>query len=168
MIPGLLESLASLQIISSEVINETIEKFQWHSNPQEPSSILTGSVRVALDSAFSHSSVKSIMRALETLTLSKENKVKTWATHTLDGLHMRSPTALVIGLQCYRNSRDGDLAKAFQVETGIAAALCVSWFPTHWIYTAERIFREGLAKTVSLVSRQSCWTKRWADLLGYL
>ena len=124
-IPSLLESLASLEDPSLEIINSTIEEFYYEPDADESTIPLRGPVRVALDSAFCHQSVEDIMTALEAHTLSMDAAVSSWATETLKVLNLRSPTSLRIALHAFRRSKNSKLRDVLRTELGIATALCV-------------------------------------------
>ena len=62
-IPALLEALASLEDPTMEMINSTIEQSYYEPEASEPPVALTGSIRIALDSAFGEKSVEKIGRA---------------------------------------------------------------------------------------------------------
>jgi len=124
-IPALLESLASLEDPTTEMINSTIEQCYYEPEASEPPVALTGSVRVALDSAFSRKSVEGIFESLEKYKQSSDEQVKAWATSTLEALNLRSPTSLRVALFALRKNRDGGLLDALRTELGIATALCV-------------------------------------------
>jgi len=126
-IPALLESLASLEDPTAEMINSTIEQCYYEPEASEPPVPLTGSVRVALDSAFSRKSVEKIFESLEKYKQSSDEQVKAWATSTLEALNLRSPTSLRVALFALRQSKDGGLLDALRTELGIATALCVRY-----------------------------------------
>lgn len=107
------------------MINSTIDQFYFESDADEKPSPLKGSVRVALDSAFSHQSVEKILASLESYTSSSDAAVSAWATETLKSLELRSPTSLRIALQAFRRSKHSTLSEALHTELGIATALCV-------------------------------------------
>jgi 3-hydroxyisobutyryl-CoA hydrolase len=83
-IPALLEALGSLENPTMEMINSTIEQSYYEPEGSEPPIPLTGSVRVALDSAFSQKSVEEIFESLENYKQSSDEQVKAWATSTLE------------------------------------------------------------------------------------
>lgn len=109
------------------MINSTIEQCYYEPEASEPPVALTGSVRVALDSAFSRKSVEGILESLEKYKQSSDEKVKAWATSTLEALNLRSPTSLRVALFALRQNKDGGLLDALRTELGIATALCVRW-----------------------------------------
>lgn len=108
-----------------EMINNTIEQSYYEPEATEPPVALTGSVRVALDSAFSRGSVEKIFESLEECKESSDEQVKAWATSTLETLNLRSPTSLRVALFALRKNKDGGLIDALRTELGIATALCV-------------------------------------------
>lgn len=110
-----------------EMISSTIEQCYYEPEASEPPVPLTGSVRVALDSAFSQKSVEEIFKSLEKYKQSSDEKVKAWATSTLGALNLRSPTSLRIALFALRKNKDGGLIDALRTELGIATALCVRY-----------------------------------------
>jgi len=124
-IPVLLEALASLENPTPGMINSTIEQCYYEPEASEPPVALTGSVRVALDSAFSRKSVDGIFESLENYKQSSDEQVKVWATSTLDALNLRSPTSLRVALFALRNNKDVGLIDALRTELSIATALCV-------------------------------------------
>jgi len=108
-----------------EMINNTIEQSYREPEASEPPVPLTGSIRAALDSAFSQKSVEKIFRSLEEYGRSPDEQVKAWATSTLEALNLRSPTSLRVALFALRKGKDGGLLDALRTELGIATALCV-------------------------------------------
>ena len=126
-IPALLEALASLENPTLEMINSTIEQFYYEPETSEPPVTLTGPVRVALDSAFSHKSVEGVFESLESYKQSPDEQVKTWAISTLEALNLRSPTSLRVALFALRKNKQGGLIDALETELGIATALCVRY-----------------------------------------
>lgn len=124
-IPALLEALASLEDPTMEMINSTIEQSYYEPEASEPPVALTGSIRIALDSAFGEKSVEKIFESLEEYKQSPDEQVKAWATSTLDTLNLRSPTSLRVALFALRMNKDGGLIDALRTELGIATALCV-------------------------------------------
>ena len=108
-----------------EMINSTIELSYCEPDASEPPIPLIGSVRAALDSAFSHKSVEKIFESLEDYKQSSDEPVKAWATSTLETLHLRSPTSLRIALHALRENKDSGLIDALRTELGIATAFCV-------------------------------------------
>lgn len=126
-IPDVLEALASLDNPTKEMINSAIEVFYYEPEPSEPPIPLTGTVRAALDSAFSHKSVDAILSSLANHKRSSDEQVKAWATSTLDSLNLRSPTSLRVALHALRENKVGGLIDALRTELGIATALCVRY-----------------------------------------
>ena len=126
-VPALLEALATLENPTMEIINSTIEQSYYEPEASEPPIALTGSVRVALDSAFSKKSVEQIFESLEESKQSSDEQVKAWATSTLEALNLRSPTSLRVALYALRKNKDGGLIDALRTELGIATALCVRY-----------------------------------------
>lgn len=124
-IPALLEALASLDNPTTGMIDSTIEQCYYEPEGSEPPVALTGSVRIALDSAFSQKSVDDIFESLEKYKQSSDEQVKAWATSTLETLNLRSPTSLRVALFALRTNRDGGLIDALRTELCIATALCV-------------------------------------------
>ena len=108
-----------------EMINSTIEQCYYEPEGSEPPVSLTGSVRVALDSAFGQKSVEEIFESLENYKQSSDEQVTAWATSTLEALDLRSPTSLRVALFALRKNKDGGLIDALRTELGIATALCV-------------------------------------------
>jgi 3-hydroxyisobutyryl-CoA hydrolase len=126
-IPAVLEALASLDNPTMDMINSTIELSYYEPEPSEPPISLTGTVRAALDSAFSHKSVDAIFGSLENYKRSSDEQVKAWATSTLEALSLRSPTSLRVALHALRENKNGGLIEALRTELGIATALCVRY-----------------------------------------
>lgn len=108
-------------------INRTIEELHAERQSYEPSSKLTGIVRQALDTAFSHNSIEEIFQSLEALKSASDARVQSWAEQTLETLHMRSPTSLKVALVALRRGKQMTLLEALQMEIRIASAFCVSW-----------------------------------------
>lgn len=108
-----------------EMVNSTIEQSYYEPETPETPIALMGSVRVALDSAFSQKSVEDIFESLENYKQSSDEQVKAWATSTLDALNLRSPTSLRVALFALRKNKDGGLLEALRTELGISTALCV-------------------------------------------
>lgn len=126
-IPQLLSHLSSLESDSFDVINATLEEYYQERDASEPDLSITGSVRVALDRAFSGETVEDIFKNLESLTLDQSKEVANWAQETLSTLHERSPTSLKIALEANRRGSIMTLSEALQMEMNIATALCVSF-----------------------------------------
>jgi 3-hydroxyisobutyryl-CoA hydrolase len=126
-ISALLEALGSLENPTMDMINSTIEQCYYEPEGSEPPIPLTGSVRVALDSAFGRKSVEEIFESLENYKQSSDEQVKAWATSTLESLNLRSPTSLRVALVALRKNRVGGLIDALRTELGIATALCVRY-----------------------------------------
>lgn len=124
-IPAVLEALASLENPTMDAINSTIELSYYEPEASKPPIALTGSVRAALDSAFSHKSVEKIFESLEAYKRSSDEQVKAWAASTLTTLNLRSPTSLRVALHALRENKDLGLIEALRTELGIATALCV-------------------------------------------
>lgn len=110
-----------------DMINSTIELSYYEPEASEPQIPLTGSVRAALDLAFSHKSVEAIFESLEIYKRSSDEQVKAWATSTLEALNLRSPTSLRVALHALRENKDRGLIDALRTELGIATALCVRY-----------------------------------------
>ena len=108
-----------------EMINNTIEQSYYEPEVSEPPVALTGSVRVALDSAFGQKSVENIFESLQQYEQSSDEQVKAWAASTLEALNLRSPTSLRVALFALRKNKNGGLIDALRTELGIATALCV-------------------------------------------
>ena len=108
-------------------INRTIEELHSERQSHEPSNKLTGIVRKALDTAFSHNSLEEIFHSLEALESASDGRVRSWAKQTLETLHMRSPTSLKVALAALRRGKQMTLLEALQMEIRIASAFCVSW-----------------------------------------
>lgn len=124
-IPALLEALASLDNPTIGMVNRTIEQSYYEPEVSEPPVALTGTIRAALDSAFSHKSVEKIFESLEEYKQASDGQIKAWATSTLDALNLRSPTSLRVALFALRKNKGGLLIDALRTELGIATALCV-------------------------------------------
>ena len=118
--------LASLEDPYRDIIDRTIEEVSSERQPDEPPSLLTGAVRVALDTAFHHDTVEKIDQELQSLSKSTDEAVSGWAKETLAALQLRSPTSLKVALQAIRKGRRMTLLEALQMELEIATAFCVS------------------------------------------
>ena len=110
-----------------DTVNSTIELSYYESETRELPIPFTGTVRVALDSAFKHKSVEAIFESLEGYKRSSDEQVNAWATSTLETLNLRSPTSLRVALHALRENKDGGLIDALRTELGIATALCVRY-----------------------------------------
>lgn len=122
----LLDRLKALETPTLDVINRTIEELSSEREHNEASSPLVGDIRVALDSAFRHSSVELIIQDLNEFAERPDAVVSGWAKQTLETLHMRSPTSLKVTLRAIRRGKTMSLLEALQMELGIATAYCVS------------------------------------------
>lgn len=124
-IPQLIDQLASIDEPSYDLVNSAIEEL--YDEPLNGSSnLLTGTTRVALDTAFGHNSVENIIKALEVYAASSSlDGVSTWAQQTLKDLHLRSPTSLRIALEAVRRGKIMTLGEVLRMELGIATALLV-------------------------------------------
>lgn len=124
----LLDRLAELDQPHSSVIDRTIEDFAAEREPTEPLAPFTGPKRSALDSAFRHNNVETIVKDLEVFSqASADASVKQWASDTLAMLHMRSPTSLKVALKAIRRGKKLTLLDTLDMELKIATAFCVSF-----------------------------------------
>ncbi|KAG6334736.1 hypothetical protein ID866_4354 [Astraeus odoratus] len=123
-VPSLLSRLTEFENPSFSQINRTIEELHAERQPHEPHGKLTGTVRRALDTAFSHNTVEEIFQNLEALTGTPDIRVQSWAKQTLQTLRMRSPTSLKVALSALRRGKDMSLLEALQMEIGIATSYC--------------------------------------------
>ncbi len=128
-VPLLLESLAGLEKPTYTQVNEAIEDLHYDREPSDPVAPLTGEIRVALDSAFSHATVEDIISALQTYATggATADIVVQWAKDTLSILEERSPTSLKVALAAIRKGKSLDLLESFKMELGMAAAFCVGF-----------------------------------------
>jgi 3-hydroxyisobutyryl-CoA hydrolase len=125
-VPLLLESLAGLEKPTHAQVNEAIEDLHYDREPSDPIAPLSGEIRVALDSAFSQSTVQGIISALQTYVTGETTaEVVQWAKDTLSILEERSPTSLEVALAAIRKGKSLDLLESFKMELGIATAYCV-------------------------------------------
>lgn len=128
-IPTVLEALAGVEDadydIASVEVNGILEENSAEREPDEPSSLLVGATRVALDSAFRHNSVEKIIDDLTRFKSDKDELVSGWASKTLELLLLRSPTSLKVALAAIRRGRNLDLWEALNMELRIATAYCV-------------------------------------------
>jgi len=122
----LLDRLAELNQPHPSLVDRTIEEFSLEREPNEPPSPFIGKKRIALDHAFRHNTVEEIFIDLETFTRSEDADVASWASSTLQMLHLRSPTSLKVALKATRLGANMTLREALNMELGIATAFCVS------------------------------------------
>ncbi|KAI0064707.1 3-hydroxyisobutyryl-coenzyme A hydrolase [Artomyces pyxidatus] len=124
-VPILYERLAALENPTLRQIDDAIEELHWEREPSDPVSSLTGAVRNALDSAFSHNTVEEIIAALKKYAEgSTDSDVVQWAKDTLAVLNERSPTGLKVALLAIRKGKDLSLLDALKMELGFATAFC--------------------------------------------
>ncbi|KAK0441016.1 3-hydroxyisobutyryl-CoA hydrolase [Armillaria borealis] len=127
-IPTVLEALAGVEDADYEIasveVNGILEENSAERESDEPSSLLVGATRVALDSAFRHDSVEKIIDDLTRLKSDKDELVSGWASKTLELLLLRSPTSLKVALAAIRRGRNLDLWEALNMELRIATAYC--------------------------------------------
>lgn len=126
--PILLDRLKALERPTLEIIDRTIEELASEQEHGEASSPLVGDIRVAMDSAFRHDSVGMIMKDLTDISGQPDSSVARWATRTLETLHLRSPTSLMVALKAIRKGKGMALLDTLQMELGIATAFCVSLY----------------------------------------
>ncbi|KAK7694060.1 hypothetical protein QCA50_003636 [Cerrena zonata] len=124
-LPGLLEKLNGLDNPTFTHVDSLIEEHYSEREPDEPSSTLVGAKRSALDFAFRHDKVESIIEDLEAIAQKHQSEdVKEWAQKTLDALNLRSPTSLRIALTAIRRGKHLSLREALQMELNFATAIC--------------------------------------------
>ncbi|KAL4077234.1 ClpP/crotonase-like domain-containing protein [Scleroderma yunnanense] len=123
-VPSLLSHLGEFENPSFSQINRTIEELHSERQSHEPNGKLTGTVRQALDTAFSHNTVEEILQNLEVLTSISDTRVQSWAKQTLEALHMRSPTSLKVALSALRRGKQMTLLEVLHMELRIASAFC--------------------------------------------
>lgn len=102
-------------------VDATIAEFNSGLPHDEPI-LLAGELRKAIDRCFGHSSVESIMSALEQeeSDTKSQQDIRDWATSTLKTLSERSPTSLKVALRACHEGRQWNIAEAFQREYHIA------------------------------------------------
>jgi 3-hydroxyisobutyryl-CoA hydrolase len=123
----LLTYISALDDPSPEAINRVIEE-STERRPEDSKPVpLRGEVRAALDETFSLSSVKDIIRRLDSLS-QRGGEVGLWANQTFETLKARSPTSLAVALELVRRGRTLSLAEAFDMEYRMAVAYCVSLY----------------------------------------
>ncbi|KAI1794650.1 3-hydroxyisobutyryl-coenzyme A hydrolase [Ganoderma leucocontextum] len=124
-IPALLERIAALEEPTDQTINDLIEQAAAEREPDEVSTPFVGAKRVALDSAFRHTTVEEIFAELTEISNGHEDEgVRQWAAQTLQTLELRSPTSLKVALQAIRRGKEMSLLEALQMEMNIATAFC--------------------------------------------
>jgi 3-hydroxyisobutyryl-CoA hydrolase len=123
-IPQLLDSLAELNQPHTSLIDRTIEDLSCEREHDESPSPFTGAKRIALDTAFRHSTVEAIFKELENLSGIDNEEVKKWAADTLATLQLRSPTSLKVALEAVRRGSRMSLLQALDMELKIATAFC--------------------------------------------
>ncbi|KAI5119940.1 hypothetical protein M0805_002129 [Coniferiporia weirii] len=121
-IPQLLGLLSSMEDPTLSSINAAIEEHYGESLGEEKSTAIVGELRVAVDTAFGHSSVDGIINSLQEMTKSGPTVVADWAKNTISILEHRSPTSLKVALEAVRRGRELTLANALRMEMGIASA----------------------------------------------
>ena len=126
-LPGLIEKLNGLDNPTFTHVDSLIEDHYSEREPDEPTSSLVGAKRAALDFAFRHDKVESIIEDLKAIAQKHQSEdVKEWAQKTLDALDLRSPTSLRIALTAIRRGEVLTLREALQMELNFATAICVS------------------------------------------
>ncbi|KAH9483961.1 3-hydroxyisobutyryl-CoA hydrolase, mitochondrial [Psilocybe cubensis] len=123
-IPMLLDRLAELNQPHSSLVDRIIEDLSAEREPTETPAPFTGAKRVALDYAFRHNKVESIINDLEIFAASDNAEVAKWASDTLVMLHQRSPTSLKVALQAIRRGSNLSLLQSLEMELKIATAFC--------------------------------------------
>ncbi|KAJ3876567.1 3-hydroxyisobutyryl-coenzyme A hydrolase [Lentinula edodes] len=124
-VPILLESISALENPTFDQVNDIIEEHR--SEPEQSgtfASPLVGPVRAALDFAFSHNKVESIVEDLNALSGHRDPLISHWASKTLESLRLRSPTSLKVALRAIRLGKTQSLIEALEMEYKIAAAFC--------------------------------------------
>src|SRR5262245_58839984 len=124
-VPTLLERLVALETPTPRIIDTSIEELYYERHFDELPTPLTGTMRVALDSAFRHDRVEQIVEDLEDLCKSSEGIVKEWATRTLSLINVRSTTSLKGRIQSIGWGKGHGLEDCLQRELEIATAFCV-------------------------------------------
>lgn len=165
--------LAEYENPSFTQINCAIEELHSERQPDEPRGKLLGVIRNALDSAFRHDTVESILETLAKLSSSPDTCVNEWAKETLEILHMRSPTSLKVALAAIRRGKNMSLRDALQMEMGIVTAYCVSLVYSSKIIDrcvnilqngASPDFRTGIsAVLIDRVKGRPMWTPEKID-----
>jgi 3-hydroxyisobutyryl-CoA hydrolase len=105
------------------IINETIAEYAVSLPPNEPI-VLSGSLRKAIDSAFSlPASVSDVLSRLTALSedQSSTKDIRDWAARTHKALMGRSPTSMAVTLRQLTLGRQWDIATTFQREHIMAA-----------------------------------------------
>lgn len=93
--------------------------------PEEHPTPLTGDIRRAIDYAFRHDKVESILEDLQSFVGHKNPAISRWAEETLATLQLRSPTSLKVALKALRAGRHMTLLEVLAMELKIAGAFCV-------------------------------------------
>jgi 3-hydroxyisobutyryl-CoA hydrolase len=153
-IPMLLDRLAELDQPHPSLVDHTLEELSSERDDSEPPALFTGRLRVALDSAFSHSNVERIFKDLTTLLQDDDATVRQWASDSLEMLAMRSPTSLKVALKAIRQGKRMTLREALEMELKIASAFCVSDDSDLCFCFKSPLFRAGPVLTSTSVSRQ--------------
>lgn len=124
-IPALLESLASLERATPDLVDSLIEEASQEREASEAPGLFRGQLRVVLDSVFSHDKVEDIIADLKKVRESHaDSGIRKWAEETLVALDLRSPTSLKVALLALRKGRKATLHDALQRELNIATAYC--------------------------------------------
>lgn len=118
--------MAALEGAHVSVIDKTIEEFSSERQPDEPPVPFSGAKRDALDFAFRHNKVESILEDLEVFSTHEDLSISSWAAETLKTLNLRSPTSLKVALMAIRKGKGMTLLEALDMELKIATAYCVS------------------------------------------
>ena len=130
-LPSLTARLAELTFKDYEslsqrlsTIDATIAEFDPGLPPNEPI-LLAHDLRAAIDRCFRHSTIETIISALEResqrpITSAFDNH--TWAKQTLQTLSERSPTSLRVALRQMHDGRAWSISETFQREYHLAGA----------------------------------------------
>ncbi|EIN07093.1 3-hydroxyisobutyryl-CoA hydrolase [Punctularia strigosozonata HHB-11173 SS5] len=122
-IPSLLDRLASLEAVTLDRINQTIEEL-CPERSDEPPNRLVGPARALIDSAFGYDKVEDIVEELELHAEKAPRELASLSKDILDTLHQRSPTSLKVALRAVRKGASLSLLQCLRMELGIAAAFC--------------------------------------------
>lgn len=130
VIPDLKTSLSAVEDATLDKIDQIIEAYFPPNIEVVPPTTLRSSVRSALDQAFSKPTVEGIIASLHEIAQNGPEAAATWATSTLQELHLRSPTSLKVALQAVRLGKSMTLAQVLQMEMDLATAFIVRLITT--------------------------------------
>nr|GAT43818.1 3-hydroxyisobutyryl-CoA hydrolase [Mycena chlorophos] len=123
-IPLLHDRLANLENPDLVMIDRVLEELSHEREQEDALPPFVDAQRVALDMAFGHDRVESIVADLELMQQDVDPAISKWAAASLETLKQRSPTSLKVALKAIRLGKKQTLTEALNMELKIATAFC--------------------------------------------